>query len=301
MFHRDKRWFKASLIAFLVLLTGAIFLYSSILSRDFRAGNPKPDVTFNANPREYYDNFWANDISIVKRQDNSILFSLSVNKIVHRKRISKLFVYQNLKEIYMSGVKIDTYPDDNALKAPESKDKNITLPVDDIGSSFTSLGKPSTPIEEYLAGNADINLDLLSRLLLEDLSINIHLANNKKIFLAAKSARINIDLENIVLEGAVKVVASDGKELYASEAVWSKKFNGIYLPNGYTLQNEQRKRKAFFVLNTKGEFLKVWKCPNIEYIDPLEERERVFYANLSKKMPTYLRFITGIAGEHERR
>jgi len=41
----------------------------------------------------------ANKISIVKKEDNRILFSLSADMIIHRKRISKIFVYQNLKEI----------------------------------------------------------------------------------------------------------------------------------------------------------------------------------------------------------
>ena len=191
----------------------------------------------------------------------------------------------------MSGARLDIYPYN--IRSINNH-KNITIPVNDIGSSFTSLGKPSTPIEEYLAGNADIDLDLLTRLLLENLSINIHLPDNKKIVLAAKIGRINVDLENIVLEGPVKVIASDGKELYASEAVWSKKFNGIYLPGGYTLQNEQHRGKAFFAMNQKGELSRVFRIPEIKYADLIEEKEKVLYANLSKKMPAYARFMFGM-------
>lgn len=126
------------------------------------------------------------------------------------------------------------------------------------------------------------------------MSINIHLPDNRKVVLAAKIARINVDLENIVLEGPVKVIASDGKELYASEAVWSKKFNGIYLPGGYTLQNEQHRGKAFFAMNQKGELLRVFRIPEIKYADLIEEKEKILYANLSKKMPAYARFMFGM-------
>ena len=274
----------------MLLFIIAIFVYSPVHNKESPGSNLQPDIDIRDKPEGHYDNFRVDKISIMKRQDNRILFSLSADKVIHRKRISKLFVYQNLKEIYMSGIKIDFYPYNNI----SIRHKNIAIPVDDIGSIFTSLGKPSTSIEEYLAGNADIDLDLLSRLLLEDLSINIHLPDNKNIVLTAKSTRINIDLENIVLEGHVKVITSDGKELLASQAVWSRKFNGIYLPDGHTLQNEQRKGKAFFAITTKGKFSRVWKCPNIEYVDLLEEREKDLYAHLSKKMPAYARFMFGM-------
>jgi hypothetical protein len=291
MQYLKDRWLKIIFIAFPLLLIMVIFLYSSIHNEKPKGDNLQPNISLRDKPEGHYDNFRVNKISIVTKEENRILFSLSADMIIHRKRISKLFVYQNLKEICMSGVMIDIYPYN---MHSINKHKNIAIPIDDIGSSFTSLGKPSTPIEEYLAGNADTDLDLLTRLLLEDLSINIHLPDNKKIVLAARSARINVDLENIVLEGPVKVITSDGKELYASEAVWSKKFNGIYLPDGYALQNEQHKGKAFFAINTKGEFSRIWKCPNIEYVDPLEEREKAFYANLSKKMPASVRFMFGM-------
>lgn len=101
-------------------------------------------------------------ISIVEQEDNRILFSISADKVIHRKRISRLFVYQNLKEIYMSGVKIDIYPYNTASI---SKHKDIAILLDDISRSFTSLGKPPTSMEECLAGNSDIDLDLLTRIL----------------------------------------------------------------------------------------------------------------------------------------
>jgi hypothetical protein len=76
--------------------------------------------------------------------------------------------------------------------------------------------------------------------------------------------------------------------------VWSKKFNGIYLPGGYILNNKQHNGKAFYAIDTKGNFLKVLKIPDIEYVDFIEEREKVLYAYLSKNMPPYLRLMFGI-------
>lgn len=283
------RWFKIIFIVFPLLII-AIFVSFPILNKKSKNDNSRPGMSLRDKPEEYYDNFSVDEVSLLKHQNGRILFSLSADKVIHRKRISKLFVYQNLKEIYISGVKVDIFPYNNE----SSRHKNIVLPVDDIGGSFASFGKPSTPIEDYLSGNADTDLDLLTRLLIESLSISIHLPYDKLIYLTAKGARINIDLENIVLEGPVKVIASDGRELNTSEAVWSKKFNGIYLPHGYTLQNGYMGGKAFFVINREGELVKRLKVPEIEYKDILEEREKVFYADLSKKMPAYMRFMFGM-------
>ena len=290
MKYHKNRWLKITFIAFLLLITIAFFLYSSSHNEIPQRNISQPDITLLSNPGENFDNFTVEKISIAKREGNRLFFSFSAYKVIHRKRISKFFVYQNLKEILLSGVQIDFYPYNMA----SLKNKNILIPLDDIISSCASLGRPSTPIEEYLAGKADIDLDLLSRVVFENLSLNIFLSSDKQFSISAKLARVNVDFENIVLEGPIKIVDSKGKELHASEAVWSRKFNGIYLPEGYILNNKQHKRKAFYAIDTKGNFSKILKTPDIEYVDFIEEREKVLYAHLSKNMPPYLRLMFGI-------
>ncbi len=279
----ENRWSNFIFIAFLLLLTLAIFVYYP------NKKTKSYDINSENNLEEQADDFRVDNISIVRYEDNRKLFSLSADKVIHRKRISKLFVYQNLKEIYMSGVKIDIYSGNSA-----SNKKHIAIPVDDIGRSFTSLGKPSTSMEEYLSGNLDIDLDLLTRTLIEDLSINVYISQNKKISFIAKGARINVDFENLILEGPVKIIASDGKELTSSLAVWSGKFNGIYLPEGYMMGDFYLKRKAFFTLTRKGEFSKISVIPKIRYNDVIEEKEKIFYARLFGKMPAYMRVMFGL-------
>ncbi len=290
-FFKNK-WLKVGLFIALSVLAVGVIIYSTSENKIPPKIAPQSAISLKLNPEKYYDNFWAENISIVKRVDNDKFFTLSVNKLVHRKRTTRLFVYQNLKELYVSGVQVNTYP--AKVSARGYKRAAIALPVEDIGSSFTSFGKPPTQLEEYLAGDADFNLDLLSRLILENFSLTMHLPGNKKIFLSARVARINTDLENIVLEGPVRFIAADGSELYASLAVWSKKFNGIYLPSGYTFQNEQRKKKAFYGINPDGEFEEAAKVPDIKYVDLLEDVENKFYDRMFKKAPLYLRVLAGM-------
>jgi len=171
MYYKNM-WLLITFITLSLLIVIGIFFYSPNQSEIPKSNIAQPDITILSNPEGYYDNFKVEKISIVKRKDNRLFFSFSADRVVHRKRISKFFVYQNLKEIFLSGVQIDFYPYNMA----PLKNKNTLLPLDDIGSTFASLGKPSTPIEEYLAGKADIDLDLLSRIVFENLSLNIFLS-----------------------------------------------------------------------------------------------------------------------------
>lgn len=191
----------------------------------------------------------------------------------------------------MSGVRISLFIYENNSK---NNHCSFTIPVDDIGKTFTSFGYSYMTSEDYLASNADIDSDLLTRILVDDLSVNIHLPNRKKISLSGKNARLDVDFENIVLEGPANITASDGEELTASEAVWSKRFNGIYLPKGYKLQGNYLKNQAFFILDKESRFSKVSRVPRINYKDLIEDKEEAFYASLSKKMPTYAKFLLGI-------
>jgi len=294
MKYLKPTWVRITLVALPLLIIIAIFLHSSNHNEIPQSNISQPDITMLDGSGVSYDNFKVENISIARRKDNRLFFSFSADKVIHRKRISKFFVYHNLKEIELSGIKIDFYP----YKKASLKNKNILIPLDDIGSSFASLGKPSTPMEDYLAGDSDIDLDLLSRILFQNMSLNIFLAPQKKFSITAKLGLINTDFENIVLEGPVTVTDSDNKKLLAARSVWSNKFNGLYLPDGYTLENKGHKGKTFFAITKNGKFLKIRKCPNIVYTDFVEEREKVLYAYLSKKMPAHLRLMFGLQDKY---
>lgn len=283
-----REWPKVFIFLLLVFF---VITYRSYQDKKPEKNVPGSDIALNLKPEDNYDQFYVDKLTIVRREDGKKFFSLSADKVFKRKRISRFFVYQNLKEICISGVKIDIYSyNKNSL----TKNNTVVIPVEEIGVSITSMGKPSTPIEEYLAGNSDIDLDLLSRLLLEKLTLNIHISPEKKISINAESAKINIDLQNIVFEGDIKVIDSNGIVMYADEGVWSIKHEGMYLPGGYISRNRHCQGKSFFSINRAGELAQSLKIPYMEYIDPFEEREKVFYAEISKKMPGYARFMFGM-------
>ncbi len=233
----------------------------------------------------FYDSFLVESINITKKEHNKLLFTFSADEIIHRKRRAKLFVYQNLKELYLSKVRIEIYPPD--------PDKNMML-FDNISTSIASIGKPGTSAAEYLTGSSDPELDLLTSLLFKDIAINIRLPQDKSVFFSASQAKINADFANIVLHGEVKVKASDKAVLQSTLAIWSKEHNGIYLPDGYVFKSAYYKKKAFMRISQKGELLRQTKIPSIEYTDPIEEKEKILYTKISKNLPLHIRLMLGL-------
>ncbi|MFZ3135887.1 MAG: hypothetical protein WA126_00680 [Thermodesulfovibrionales bacterium] len=240
---------------------------------------------------ENYDNFRIENISIVRKENNRTFFSLTADEIVHRKRFSKLFHYQNLKEIHLSGVKLDIYMNNISSDTNE----NISIPLDDISNVFASLGKQPTSLNDYFEGKVqDRDLDLLSRIIFEKVSINIHYSDKKKVSVAAENAAVHFDSQNIVFTGSVKITDPLSRKLHASKAVWSKQFNGIYFPEGYTFHNSQYRNKSFYAVSKDGDFSRLWDIPAIDYADYLDIAENKLYAQVMKKLPPYAKMMLGL-------
>jgi hypothetical protein len=276
------------LILFLSLLSCAfVFLFLN----NKKAGND--DILTENDVQTYtekdYDNFRIEHISVVRKKDNKPHFILTADEVVHRKRASKLFLYQNLKEIYVSGAKIDIYLNNI------SSSGNSSLPFDEMNDIFASLGKRPTSLDDYSAGKvADSDLDLLSRIFFENFSLNIYYPGRKKISFSALYAAVTPDLNNLVFSGTVQFTDSMRRKFVSSKVVWSKKQNGIYFPEGYTLHKSQQRNESFYAVNKDGDFTRLWNIPAIDYADCLEVAESRLYAKLMKKLPPYAKMILGL-------
>ena len=275
------------LISFLVIL----FCCSVFISLNNRKTADENILSEDSmvNPAEkMYDNFRAENVSLIRKKDNKLFFVLTAEEIIHRKRFSRLFLYQNLKEVYISGAKIDIY-----FNALSSAGNNLLM--DEIHDILRSLGKESTSIDEYFSGKVpDSDLDLLSRIFFENLSLNIYYPDRKKISFSALYATVTPDLNNLVFSGTVQFTDSVRRKFVSSKVVWSKKHNGIYFPEGYTLHNSQYRNKSFYAVNKDGDFSMLWNIPAIDYVDYLEVAESRLYAKLMKKLPPYAKLMLGL-------
>jgi hypothetical protein len=285
-----SRLLKMILFSYGVCILSFSLLYGYILKKDYPPGlEVLPGENLRNQSGEPYDNFRVEHISVVRKKDNKPHFVLTADEVVHRKRASKLFLYQNLKEIYVSGAKVDIYLNNI------SSSGNSSLPFDEMNEIFASLGKQSTSLDDYSAGKvADSDLDLLSRIFFENLSLNIYYPDSKKISFSALYASVTPDLNNLVFSGTVQFTDSMRRKFVSSKVVWSKKHNGIYFPEGYTLQNSQHRNKSFYAVSKDGDFSRLSDIPAIDYADYLEVAESRLYAKLMKKLPPYAKMMLGL-------
>lgn len=287
---RKKRSQIIFIAPLLVIAVGALFL--SIFIKKSIDTRVLLDNKFIDNSEKTYDDFTAENVSLVKKRNSNIFFTLTANKVTHRKRISKLFVYQNIKEIFISGAKMDIFIYNNS--SPLTSNDNSPF-IAEIISIPTSFGKPPTSIEDYLNSKVrDSDLEILSRMIFEDISINIYLSENKRISITSINATINADLENIVFAGDVKITDSNNRYFCSSKAVWSQKYKGIYFPEGYVIKNREYKNKALYSINEQGEFLKGLSALTIQYLDLIEKNENEINAKLFKKLPPQVKLMLGL-------
>lgn len=265
-------------------------------------------------PRDF-DSFRINDLSMVEKKGNSVLFSLSAKQVVHRKRRNDFFVYNNIKEIYMRDVRLDIYPGTaevtaavtagadhtvkqiaparprRATERPRFVKKDISIPAKDIGGIFHNLSD-STPIKRYLSGHPDIDLNLLSRLLMENMVMVFHLGDGKTLSISAGGAILNLDdLQNMIFIDNVVITGSDGYRIETDKCIWSRKFHGILFPHGYTASRREVHGGHFFLVSRGGVLSRTAHVPKVNYVDLLGQREKELIDRLGKYLPGYLQLI----------
>jgi hypothetical protein len=266
----------------------ALFVVASYLAVFGHGGDFHPRIASEPSQSgEVFDNFKIEGFSIVEREGGRVLFGLSADRVIHRKRVSDLFVYQNMKEICFTGLKVDIHPRKGSAEA---------MPFADIGRSLAYLGKQPTSAEEYMEGLAGDDLDFLTRVLAEEMHINIYGPGGRKTTLEAGKARIGLELENMVFEDGVRVVSGRNGEMFAPVAVWSRRHRGLLFPEGYSGGGVSHEGRAFFVFGPEGALRRQAVAPEIDCSDPLEEKEKAFYTALQNQMPRQLRFFLGLRG-----
>ncbi len=242
---------------------------------------------------ELFDSYYVKQLSIKRYSEQGVLFSISADKITHKNRkFLNLATYQNLKEIVILNFKLDAYAvNDSILLA------GITTTIQSLETQpFAHENNQLTITEDQVSttNNSDKdNYSLLTQVLFEKITINIHHLTNIKTSITANTARINLGNKNLVFEEDVRFISADNREILASQAVWSNKYNGIYFPEGCFFE-KQHMEKAFFRLNEEGKLSKASKIPAIAYTDLIAEKEQALYEQSFKNMSPYMKAIIGM-------
>lgn len=237
---------------------------------------------------EHAKNFWARNISLTRINGRDALFKLAAKAVVHRRRATSLFVYENVSEIVLTGLRVDF-----RLSPDETGRTRIKLPLREIEEGLRSIHESLKSSKDDLSATADPDYDLISRVVIEDVVFRGLPAAQGSIDLAAKQAKISGDFGVVLFDGGMTLSGSRCK-IKAPIALWSAKHDGFLLPVGYVQGHTQHRRKAFVSLTEGGTCKRRRPIPDIHYVDRLEEQEAAVFASLSRNMPAFAAFMLGM-------
>jgi len=262
-------------------IIGTIFFifFVSLIFFTFGTGNTPPPAESVFKQNESI----LESVHLKQFNGNKFLFSISARKIIYRKRSYKVFIYKNLKELFIEGLSIDLYQTEDNGKKPALSSSQLVNVLSDFGN-------PQTSYQEFLRGSGDLETDLLTRILIADCSIHILRDNGAKIAVGARRARI-VDFKNIILEGDVRIKNSNGAEISSAKAVWSAENNGFLFPEGYRSGDFQYQRKSFLKIGKSGDFYPAHPVQSVKYTDLFEEYEESLFDSLSQDAPPFLRHL----------
>ena len=178
---------------------------------------------------------------------------LGAEKIVHKNRTAGLFTYYNLKEIYISDLGVQVYPREATIPlisragySEEGPPSAISQPFSSISHrlpSFFDVTMPKDLRSADFLSNLDTDASIVTRLLIDGLSLTIHLGNNQQVVI--RSQKAVVDQGGVTLAGDFLLTSSDGKKLISTTAIWVKGLEGLYFPDEYLL-------KGSGIANLKG-------------------------------------------------
>lgn len=238
-----QRRFHRRFIGRLFLLAatfGAIFL---ILWRaNVTMEQPTPQLSLKAmedDLEEPFDRFKLSGVTMTVVDRDHQFLRLGAEKIVHKNRTAGLFTYYNLKEIYISDLGVQVYPREATPSAVSQPFSSISHRL----SSFFDVTMPENLRSADFLSNLDTDASIVTRLLIDGLSLTIHLGNNQQVVI--RSQKAVVDQGGVTLAGDFLLTSSDGKKLSGTTAIWVKGLEGLYFPDEYLL-------KGSGIANLKG-------------------------------------------------
>ena len=235
--------------------------------------NGHNEISNNPNQLQEFDQFYVHDGVVTNVIDGTIILA---DQIVRRTRRSESLIYYNLKEIFMGNMR---------LKVLASRDKPAQL------LPTTSAFLPLT-LDDQDKKSSDGNNerkhqdDILTRIVAEDVNIEIAYEHGRKAVITSSFATMNIQDKNIVFEDDVVFIDANGRCLKALQGIWSNKFNGMLFPQGYMEQIKGAYSNhgiAFFQLNKSGKSIEVSPVPTIKmHQDIADQLENLVWSHMMK-------------------
>ncbi len=208
-------------------------------------------------------------LSLTHVVGSTVLFRLTADSVMDRPRTGQMAFFKNYYEIYLHNMVLD-----QPLK--ESVARLDLNGIVKAVRSFDDENNQGKPIKESWL---DFSVCSLSRVLVDDIRINITPTNRLPIVLIAGRAKMGTDAAMIKLEQNANLNAAKCK-LSSQTAVWSNKYDGIFLPVAYTINGKKHAAGDFFKISREGRCLRVRPSPVVEYLDMLDEVDNELFIHL---------------------
>lgn len=275
-----RQWWR---ILCLVLTTCLLAFFIIVIVRfKTQQSIPPPLLAEMKRKAEPFDRFRLLGVSVIRLGDDGRKrLSATAEKILHRNRVGKFFSYYNLKEIDISNLRVEL-----SLKTQPHEGKTGLLgeAFQEINALPASMSGFSPTLAEGKGEQDEGESEVISRALIDRLSLTINVQKQEKIALSAEKALIN--LHGVTFSGFFSFTAADGKRLTASRAIWVRDSEKISVADGYVLQGKKTTRKgvdAVFLLARNGRLVKSREqsaAMNIlgsDWIDDTEARLKSFF------------------------
>jgi hypothetical protein len=317
--HLMRKNWKVPYAALLICIVALPFILVVKSKMERSAASQLLEWTIENEPGEGpFDHFRLTGVSLVRRDDaQRKLFSVEAEKIIHRNRRARFFLYYNLKEIYISNLKVGFYP---RQQPDREKSRLLSRSFEDISDQLLStLGFPAlsenhsgevsekqaevleTPgfpsLPENHSKRQETEADILTRVVIEKLSLMINCQEGRQVLLSSEMAFIN--LRGATFEEYFSLTSTDGKNLSAPTAIWLKDSESIYFPHGYSLQFNgisQEGTEAVFTLDGDGRLSQSDEQfpEQTSGLDSLDEAELVVDNFFLREAMQYLSSVEGI-------
>jgi len=260
---------------------GILFIYGlmALLSACAVDDEETPPTFFKpklSQPPVCRNSFSIKNLSLTHVDGSTLLFRFTADLAIDRPRTGQMSVFNNYYEIRLSNMTLD-----QPLNGPVA-----TLDLKGVNKAVQSFDDDKLSNEDKPSEEAwlDFSSCSLSRVLVDNIRINLMPPKRLPIVLMADSAKMGADTELIKFERNVKLNARQC-ELSAQTAIWSNKYNGMFLPAAYTINGRKQHRKKhstgdFFQISREGRCLKLRPTPAVEYLDMLDEADKELSTHL---------------------
>lgn len=229
-------------------------------------------------------------------EGSDVLLRLSAERATGQPRMGRLITFENYDELYLRQVQIDQPLKSQTVVLDFRSVANLFSEFSrsdeepDQGSSDTH-NKPTDTVAHEPVESIGSLLEnhSMSRMLAEEVKINIQPAHRKPITLTAGRATMGTDATLMKFEQSMQLQAAHC-QITSAMAIWSSQPPGLYLPIIYHINGKRHTRAGFYQISSTGHCKAITPTPVIRYVDWLDKVEE----KMVEAMPPSLRMLFSV-------